>query len=182
MGKFKTRHVKKIRNVSFGEAIVLGFRNTFVLSGRAQRAEYWWFTLFCLLGDIATVGFDGLVATVFRSEWWGQVSPLGWAFYVITFTPSLTLLGRRLHDVGKSDLWLLAWLAFLTLPSLFALLPISLTIEMFRFLSSIPSPVLTICAFLTVSILIYIFVLTLMDSEKDDNRYGPSVKYIFHEG
>ena len=32
--------------VAFGEAIGLGFKNYFKFSGRATRAEYWWFCLF----------------------------------------------------------------------------------------------------------------------------------------
>lgn len=38
--------VMETKNVSFGEAISLGFKNMFKFSGRASRSEFWYFVLF----------------------------------------------------------------------------------------------------------------------------------------
>ncbi len=40
------------RRIDFGEAIKLGFSNYFNFSGRATRAEFWWFYLFSLVINI----------------------------------------------------------------------------------------------------------------------------------
>ena len=67
--------------VSFGGAIIRGFSNYFNFSGRATRAECWWWVLFASL--IGLIPFAGLV----------------------TLIPNLAVTSRRLHDIGKSG-WL----------------------------------------------------------------------------
>ena len=88
--------------MSFGTAVKTCFRKTFTFSGRATRAEYWWFTLFTwligiliiiLLGNDAETAYGVLV------------------FYLlIMFIPNLSLIFRRLHDVGLSGAWVLTLL------------------------------------------------------------------------
>jgi uncharacterized membrane protein YhaH (DUF805 family) len=69
--------------VAFGEAIGRGFSNYFNFSGRATRAEHWWWVLFAaLLGIIPFAGF-------------------------VTLIPSLAVGARRLHDINRSGWWLL---------------------------------------------------------------------------
>jgi uncharacterized membrane protein YhaH (DUF805 family) len=63
-------------------------------TGRASRSEYWWFYLFTLL---ATAVADRLSGTV------GNIASLAF------FLPSLALVARRLHDVGRSG-----WRFFIT--------------------------------------------------------------------
>lgn len=41
--------VMETKNVSFGEAISLGFKNMFKFSGRASRSEFWYFVLFYVI-------------------------------------------------------------------------------------------------------------------------------------
>ena len=43
----------ELPKVSFIEAIKLGFNNYATFSGRATRAEYWWFYLFSFIGFLA---------------------------------------------------------------------------------------------------------------------------------
>ena len=69
--------------VSFGEAISRGFSNYFTFSGRATRAENWWWALFAALFGL--IPFAGLV----------------------TLIPSLALGARRLHDINRTGWWLL---------------------------------------------------------------------------
>ena len=75
--------------VSFGGAIIRGFSNYFNFSGRATRAECWWWVLFAFL--IGLIPFAGLV----------------------TLIPNLAVTSRRLHDIGKSGwLQILPWAIF----------------------------------------------------------------------
>ena len=74
--------------VSFGEAISRGFRNYFNFSGRATRAENWWWALFAFLFGL--IPLAGLV----------------------TLIPSLALGARRLHDINRTGWWLLLVLGF----------------------------------------------------------------------
>ncbi|MCM3617018.1 DUF805 domain-containing protein [Sutcliffiella horikoshii] len=77
-----------------------GFRNYFNFSGRARRKEYWIFTIvnFLIFWSVLylldiTVPSD-LVAIIFAS-----------VFLLVTLIPSLSVMIRRLHDIGKSGWW-----------------------------------------------------------------------------
>ncbi len=69
--------------MGFGEAIKVCFNKYANFSGRASRAEYWWFYLFTFLVTIVTCGFGGLVFII----------------------PQYAVGARRLHDTGRSG-WL----------------------------------------------------------------------------
>lgn len=75
-------------------------------NGRARRSEYWYFSLMNVL-IIMLIVIIGLVVTV-GSGSEGGIFSLGifWVLYMLyalgTFIPSIAVLVRRLHDVGKS--------------------------------------------------------------------------------
>jgi uncharacterized membrane protein YhaH (DUF805 family) len=75
-------------------------------SGRAPRAEYWWFFLGIILAYIvlsiveSIVGLDGMIAGVY-----GPLTVLMW---IVTFVPQLAVGARRLHDTNRTGWWLLA--------------------------------------------------------------------------
>ena len=69
-----------------------------VFSGRARRAEYWYFFLFSLLIGIAL----GVVSAVIGDS----KGTLGTLYSVAVFIPGLAVSVRRLHDIGKSG-WML---------------------------------------------------------------------------
>lgn len=79
------------REVSFGEAIKLFFVNYVNFTGRATRSEYWWAYLFNFLVSLATSWIPVL----------GGIVSLG------MMIPGLSLGVRRLHDTGKSWVYLL---------------------------------------------------------------------------
>lgn len=68
--------------------------------GRAGRAEYWWFVLFILIGNLVTNGLDSIL---FGSSI-GILAPI-WGLAMIV--PSIAVGVRRLHDLDKSGWWLL---------------------------------------------------------------------------
>jgi uncharacterized membrane protein YhaH (DUF805 family) len=73
-------------------------------SGRAQRAEYWYFILFYFLIYLGLAMLDGLTGT-FNAE--TGVGVLTAIFSLATFLPYLAVGVRRLHDIGRSGWWLL---------------------------------------------------------------------------
>ena len=72
-----------------------------VFSGRAQRAEFWYFTLFNALIGVAINFIDILVITI--------SIPLGLSilYMLAVFIPGIAVSVRRLHDTNKSGWYLL---------------------------------------------------------------------------
>ncbi|WP_439534463.1 DUF805 domain-containing protein [Polymorphobacter sp.] len=75
-------------------------------SGRARRAEYWWFSLFVMLIAIALTAVDFMLVGAERLEEYG-IGPLGGLFSLALVIPGLAASIRRLHDRDKSGWWLL---------------------------------------------------------------------------
>ncbi len=92
--------------MNFNAAVATCFRKYAVFSGRAPRAEYWWFTLFLLLAGFAL----GLADALFFLTPADQTGPLNTIFTLATLLPSLAVGARRLHDVDRTGWWLLLWL------------------------------------------------------------------------
>jgi uncharacterized membrane protein YhaH (DUF805 family) len=114
--------------VSFVEAIKLGFRKYGTFAGRATRAEYWWWYLFSILiffplyvvflivtvavaGTTSTTSLDGTtsVSTTTTSAG-GSAAVLIVALLMLIvglalFIPSLSVMVRRLHDTDRSGWW-----------------------------------------------------------------------------
>ncbi|MGE5453335.1 MAG: DUF805 domain-containing protein [Acidobacteriota bacterium] len=73
--------------------------------GRAQRAEYWYFSLFYILIYIAALFIDELLGTQSRHK--GGTGLFALLTVVALFMPALAVSARRMHDIGKSGWWLL---------------------------------------------------------------------------
>jgi len=80
-------------------------------SGRATRAEFWWWSLACYLAIVVVTLLDGVLSAVLIALGVPFFSPLGLLLAVGAFLPSLAVAVRRLHDIGKSGWWLLLWYA-----------------------------------------------------------------------
>ena len=78
-----------------------------VFSGRAQRAEYWYFMLFNLIIYVALNVFDRMLGTINPPSGDGLLSGI---YLLIVFIPILAVSARRLHDIGKSGWWQLVGL------------------------------------------------------------------------
>lgn len=104
----------KSSGAGLARAVKSGFRNSADFGGRATRSEYWWFqyfatgtslTLMVLLSQLdVTLGLDdtlvGLVGLVVVVVWLALAVPL------------LAVGVRRLHDTGRSGVWMLWPLLF----------------------------------------------------------------------
>lgn len=163
------------------------FKNYLNFRGRATRREYWGFIFVnFLISCVATIGG-------------AFIMPFGANIYsLLVALPSIAVMFRRLHDVGRSGWWY-CW-------SIVSLIPYFIVIGCFFWgLHSIAQSIdetnltqeeysdifteqvsamvtdnliwlgLSITPGLIVSIIILIF--TLKDSQKGTNKYGPSYKY-----
>lgn len=94
--------------MSFIEAVKTCFSKYVTFSGRARRAEYWWWVLFTIIGN----AIFGVTDTVFFGV--PEVTgPTAGLFSLVTFLPGLSVWVRRLHDVNRSGWW--AWLILIPL-------------------------------------------------------------------
>lgn len=87
------------RQVTFAEAIKMALTQNYCnFNGRSSRSEYWWFCLFSFIIGIA-------VNLIFGDGYVGQCASglVSLAFLL----PSLGLMVRRLHDIGKSGWFIL---------------------------------------------------------------------------
>ncbi|HEX5310806.1 DUF805 domain-containing protein [Aquabacterium sp.] len=71
--------------------------------GRAQRAEYWYFTLFYALTYLAARFIDEALGTTSRHE--GGTGLITFLTSFGLFIPAIAVSARRLHDIGKSGWW-----------------------------------------------------------------------------
>ena len=80
-------------------------------SGRARRKEYWYWTLNYIIVLLIAMVMDNLLGLNF--ELLGQDLGYGWIYLIVGIThflPGLSMVIRRLHDVGKSG-----WFYFIIL-------------------------------------------------------------------
>ncbi len=147
--------------MSFGKAILSGYRNTFNFTGKASLDEYWWFVAWELTLAIAMGG--GAVAGVLVC---GIPPPPGasmWPLYVLTAIPGiaaaatilpvLTAQIRRVRDSGRSGLWVGAWWAITVAQ---AVLTIATKQE----------KAATLCGLVAGGLSLFIFVWTVQPSRK----------------
>ena len=86
---------------------ILGLKNWNKFNGRANRSEFWYFTLFYFIFgaiayfiDVSFLGYDPMDIT--------SIGVLQVAYNLVLLIPSFSVTIRRLHDVNKSG-WNLLW-------------------------------------------------------------------------
>ena len=82
------------------EWAVLPLKKYAVFSGRAPRAEYWWFYLATVVVQIPLGMIDEML---------GEWSPLSGLFGLAILLPWLAVSVRRLHDIDRTGWWLAAF-------------------------------------------------------------------------
>ena len=85
---------KSSEKMTFGKSIVTCIGKYFDFSGRASRAEYWWFYLFVVLLNLGSQFIDHS----------GIVSGIVW---LALLSPAFASTARRLHDTNRSGWWVL---------------------------------------------------------------------------
>jgi uncharacterized membrane protein YhaH (DUF805 family) len=88
-----------LRGASISDAASRFFKKYTVFTGRASRSEFWyWSLIYAIVGVVISL-------TMIAST--GLYSALIGTWSVATIVPSIALGVRRLHDIGKSGLWIL---------------------------------------------------------------------------
>lgn len=96
-------YVMVVSEMTFTQSIASCFNKYFVFEGKASRAEFWWFSLFCVLVTIAT----SLLTQEFISHKDNQ-NLIKLIVDAILLFPQIAVGARRLHDIGKSG-WNQLW-------------------------------------------------------------------------
>ncbi len=98
--------------MGFRQAIAVCFGKYGDFTGRAARAEFWYFMLFGLLGSLAVAGLDvfffPLMPAALQFASVIDIGPAGVMFMLAMFVPVLAVTARRLHDRDTSGWWILA--------------------------------------------------------------------------
>ena len=164
--------------MSFSDAVRTCFSKYVTFSGRATRPEYWWFVLFNLLGSFAASildrflfgsGQDIVVQTGFEAG--AQAGPLAGLFSLVMFVPLLAAGWRRMHDTGRSGLFLLYPLIVMTGVGIAGALLIG---PDGTFAGGLGGVIMWIGIFvLAISPLLVLWWLT-RPTQPGDNEYGPN--------
>ena len=165
-------------------AVKTCFKKYFDFKGRARRSEFWWFVLFDVVVSSALTFLAGLVPVI------SYVSLL---FTLVMIIPLLSALTRRLHDVGRSAVWVvILGLFILAYYGAFAAL-IGSNIDMLAEATDMmglaqvmadsvqQAPLVAtvlVCSSLgTLFFVVLNVIFAVFDSKWSENKYGPSPKY-----
>lgn len=81
--------------MSFQDAVKNCFQNYATFTGRATRAEFWWWQLFTFVVGLAV----------------GWIPFIGWIATIALLIPGLAVAWRRLHDIGKAGgFYFIGWI------------------------------------------------------------------------
>lgn len=87
-------------------AVKAGFRNYVAFGGRATRPEFWWWTLFIIVGGLVSIVTGVAIASATGLAVFASLFPV---FVLATLLPTIAVTSRSRHDIGKSGWWQLAW-------------------------------------------------------------------------
>jgi uncharacterized membrane protein YhaH (DUF805 family) len=130
-------------------------------SGRAPRAEYWWFALATFVIGLAV----DLVDQAMGSE----IGLLGMAFNLGLLIPSIAVTVRRLHDTGRSGWWIL--LPIILAAVIGFLSTVAKLDQTFGGNEPAPPMVVPILGFAIACVVVAVF--TVVRGTTGPNRYGP---------
>lgn len=86
------------------EATKVCLSKYFQFSGRARRAEYWWFYFVTVIVSIVLGFVDGVMSLAPNG-----LTVLSTIWSLVTLIPSMAAGSRRLHDTDRSGWWQLLW-------------------------------------------------------------------------
>ena len=137
-----------------------------VFSGRARRSEYWLFSLlqFVVYLVLAVMAISGMAENPAGSL--GLFGIMG-LLILVFFLPNLAVTVRRLHDSGRSAVWLLLYVP--------GMLGGAMEGAQMSANHGLPvgNPILTL---LSGAANIFLFVLMVLPGQRGPNRFGPDPK------
>lgn len=132
-------------------------------SGRAPRAEYWWYAV--IFGSLR--GLLGLLDTRFSTPIVGSYGPVTLLTLLVFIIPGIALQVRRLHDINRSAWWLL--LNFST----YGLIALKATGSDFKTLvDDIPRTALFVVVLAMLGCAIIQFVFMVTPGTQGPNKFG----------
>ena len=81
------------------DAVKKCFSNYANFSGRARRAEYWYF---CLFNMLISFGIAVLISLAGKGAFGTLLTGVSGLYSLAILIPSLAVSWRRLHDIGRS--------------------------------------------------------------------------------
>ncbi|UXM95996.1 DUF805 domain-containing protein [Bartonella sp. HY329] len=185
--------------MGFTEAIkIVLFQKYGDFSGRARRAEYWWFVLFTF---VISYGISWLISSLMDillfSPFHASLVDISVSLLLglYLFIPSLSVEVRRLHDRNMSGFWAMAWGSLQILLMLYLAIFVFFLVkyrdliidpeQMYSFMaeyveSIVSQQYLMILFFIILAVLwvlllvgFVVFILLIFKGTNGPNRYGP---------
>jgi uncharacterized membrane protein YhaH (DUF805 family) len=133
-------------------------------TGRAPRAEYWWYALALIIVAIVLSIVESILGL--RGMVLGIYGPLTALLWVATIVPGLAVGVRRLHDTNRSGWWLL-----LLVPYLITVVIAARAMAAGSMTGLASAGLLSLIGLVCC---IGFLVLMVLPSTPGDNRYGPN--------
>lgn len=147
-------------------------KNYVTFEGRARRKEYWMFILFNLIFSVILSIFDAIFFNAYIIP--GKMGYLSSLFGLFVFLPSLAVIVRRLHDIGRSGWWVAGYYGLTLVCTILAVIGLAMSIA-----GSSTGMVLIFVGFVAILIAaIWMLVWMCLDSQPGDNAYGPNPKEV----
>ena len=152
-------------------------------SGRATRAEFWWFMLFVVIlyvvlsfvfvGSISGLASSGTDPTAAMLGMFGAAGIFMVLFWLAILIPTLAVQTRRLHDTGRSGWWLVGFYALYVVYMLLVLVTgfSEDTANPDQSLGVVAGAMIVALGFLIYSVVLLVFY--CLSGTKGANRYGP---------
>ena len=173
--------MRALPSLGFVEAIELSSSRILDFKGRSRRSEFWWWILVVLVvGNIITMFFPNLMVS-------GIIA-------IIYMFFGLSATARRLHDSGKSAIWVYISYALGCIVQIYTATSTTINklVEELSYGSSISQhtiekimengagDLLTLSCLATIASIFHIIVIImcLFDSTPATNKYGDSPKYV----
>ena len=141
--------------MEFKEAVESGFDNLTNFKGRATRSEFWWFW--------AAIAIPAIILNAIFA---GIVPFVGWIIALAATMLTLSAAVRRLHDSGRSGMWMAPFLAVNILITLLALLALFSGAWLLVLLVGYVGGLIS----LVVGLVVFCFLVQAGDAGR--NRYG----------
>lgn len=96
--------------MTFKQAVLTALKKYSVFAGRASRPEFWWWVVFMImLGAATSLAEQVMASPKFAPEVFTKNTPqqISHIISLFVFLPTLSVGIRRLHDTGRSGVWIL---------------------------------------------------------------------------
>lgn len=173
MGNFK-----ELPQLGMVEAIKLASGRLMDFKGRSRRSEFWWWMLIVLLINFTLSCFiaDLLVSAIIS---------------IAVMFLGLSVTARRLHDIGKSAVWVyvsyglgIAFQLFIStsesMEDYIAIASSGNVDKLMTFMENNASffLMMVLGSLIWMISCLVVFIFTLMDGKPETNKFGPSPKYV----